>query len=67
MVNGYGYANLTSVYYRGITDVDNYEQCCSLCANDQQCLGWTRVAGEPRGPPEVSDAYNRPQHCRILV
>ena len=42
---GNGYANLTTEYYKGITDVENYGQCCGLCDYESQCVGWSRVAG----------------------
>ena len=45
-MQGDGYANLSSNYYKIYTQVTNYEQCCGLCYNDPICHGWVRVAGQ---------------------
>ena len=42
-----GSANLTADYFQVITDVENYAQCCAICANTPECVSWTRVAGMP--------------------
>jgi len=48
---GPGYANLTTQYYMGVRNVQNYQQCCAICSNDPNCAAWTRVAGTTPPPP----------------
>lgn len=43
--DGNGYANLTTQYYMGITDVETFAQCCGLCSYEKDCVGWSRIAG----------------------